>query len=160
MSRHSALALLSSLVVLACDAPATSPVSTLRPANAMVVNETGAVVFAIAASACSEAIVGSGTLHMRQLATTTENGALVGAFQETLQGSGTGASTGVRYQFTQITRQTVRITSGDAVTLKTVFRLNGQGAAPDLRVTASYKVAFNPNGDLTVYRDELRTSCE
>ncbi|MBY0488756.1 MAG: hypothetical protein K2R93_02830 [Gemmatimonadaceae bacterium] len=150
--------LVAASLLTACGSPLTAP-ADLTAASAMLDNARGDAVFIIDGNGCSDDMIGIGSAQFQRSLTTPASGGFIAWIDVDIRGEAFNTR-GERYRFASSERQSFRVTSGDAYTLTSRLRLIGQGAAPNIDAKLSYKVAFNPNGELTVYRDSYRISCE
>ena len=137
------------------------------PANAAIqVNESIPITLSVfvpcAAGGAGEIVDLSGPLHV--LITSTINGNHVsGRFQFQPQGiSGTGETTGLRYQATGLTAEnfTTSLQNGQAtLTFINRFDIIGQGPNNNFTVHETAHFTFNADGTLTVFFDNFSIEC-
>lgn len=157
--RETATLLLGAVLLTACGAQISAPADLTRSAE-IVSNEQGEAIFLILAGNCYDELAGSGTLKVRQMSTTPSSGGLNAWIDTDLKGEVSSAITGNRYTFSSSERFSVHISNNDAVSISSRFKLIGKGGVADVRGSLNYKVAFNPNGELTVERNAFRGVCE
>src|SRR5438105_11406163 len=139
------------------------------PANAAKqVNDTSEINLTVfvpcAAEGAGELVDLSGPLHT--LITFTINGNNVsGTAHFQPQGlSGTGETTGDKYQATGVTKDTsfkLSLQNGQAnQTFVNNFRIIGSGAGNNFLVHEDAHITFNRNGAMTVFHDNLSIECK
>lgn len=138
------------------------------PGNAAVqVNDKTVISLTVfvpcAAGGAGEIVDLSGPLHT--LASATINGNNVsGKFHFQPQGiSGTGETTGDKYQGTGVTQQTFKtsLQNGQAnLTFVNNFRMIGQGPGNNFLVHENLHINVNANGTLTVFHDNFSIDCK
>jgi hypothetical protein len=138
------------------------------PANAAVqVNDTTDISLSVfipcAAGGAGEIVDLSGPLHT--LISFTVNGNNVsGSFHFQPQGiSGTGESTGTKYQATGVTSETFKnsLQNGQAnLTFVNNFRIIGQGPGNNYLVHETMHVTINADGTATVSHDNFSVDCK
>jgi hypothetical protein len=116
-----------------------------------------------AAGGAGEIIDLSGPLHT--LVSSTVNGNNVsGYFHFQPQGvSGTGETTGAKYQATGVTEQSFKssLQNGQAnLTFVNNFRMIGQGAGNNYLVHETLHITVNADGTMTVSHDNLSIDCK
>ncbi len=141
---------------------------SLAPINAAVqVNDKTDVVIGVfipcAAGGVGEVVFLSGPLHT--LITYTINGNNVsGTYHFQPQGiSGTGETTGDKYQATGVTRQSFKssLQNGQAnFTYVNNFRIIGQGPGNNYLVHETLHFTINADGTLTVSHDNFSVECK
>ena len=115
-----------------------------------------------AAGGAGEIVDLSGSLH--SLISFTINGKNVsGKFHFQPQGiSGTGETTGVKYQATGVTQETFKtsLQNGQAnLTFVNNFRIIGQGSGNNLLVHENMHITVNADGTVTVFHDNFSIDC-
>jgi len=138
------------------------------PSNAAVqVNDKTVISLTVfvpcAAGGAGEIVDLSGTLHT--LISFTINGSNVsGKFHFQPQGiSGTGETTGDKYQGTGVTQETFKtsLQNGQAnLTFVNNFRMIGQGPGNNFLVHENLHINVNANGTLTVFHDNFSIDCK
>jgi len=116
-----------------------------------------------AAGGAGEIVDLSGPLHT--LISFTINGNNVsGYFHFQPQGiSGTGETTGDKYQATGVTQESFKnsLQNGQAnLTFVNNFRIIGQGPGNNFLVHETMHITINANGSLTVFHDNFRVACK
>jgi hypothetical protein len=114
-----------------------------------------------AAGGAGEEVLLSGTLH--DLFSITANSA--GGFRvkqlDNPQGiSGTGLTTGDKYQATGMTTSIFTVKTGSTDTYVNRFLIRGQGTDNDFLVRETFHVTVNANGELTAYVDNFSIECK
>jgi hypothetical protein len=164
--RSAALAVASlALVVAACaDAP-TSP--TERPSLAATTFTenlkipTGLVVFVDCANGgAGELVLLDGDLHVLTHITANKNGFHIKSHFQPQGISGTGQTTGDKYQATGVTQDQFNLGPGETFTSINNFRIIGQGPGNNLLVHSTFHYTINANGELTVVVDNFRAECK
>ena len=103
----------------------------------------------------------TGNLHDLFHVTFTANGGLTLKTIDNPQGiSGTGQTTGVKYQGTGETSDVVNGKVGYEETFTNNFRIIGQGPGNNFLVHENYHVTVNANGTLTAFVDNLSVDCK
>jgi hypothetical protein len=133
--------------------------------SAVVLNESFPVTIEVfvpcAAGGAGELVVLEGNLH--GLITVTENAnhlSIKTHFQP--QGiSGTGLTTGDKYQATGVTQDHFKIGIGaETFTFVNNFRIIGQGPGNNFLVHQTFHLTFNANGQLTATVDNFSVECK
>jgi hypothetical protein len=73
--------------------------------------------------------------------------------------SGTGQTTGDKYQGVGVTQTKQNVTAGQTYTFINNFSMIGQGPGNNYQVHQNYHLTINANGDLTVVHDNLSITC-
>jgi hypothetical protein len=138
------------------------------PGNAAVqVNDKTVISLTVfvpcAAGGAGEIVDLSGPLHTSVSATINGNN-VSGKFHFQPQGiSGTGETTGDKYQGTGVTQQTFKtsLQNGQAnLTFVNNFRIIGQGPGNNFLVHENLHINVNANGTLTVSHDNFSIDCK
>jgi hypothetical protein len=138
------------------------------PGNAAVqVNDKTVISLTVfvpcAAGGAGEIVDLSGPLHTSVSATINGNN-VSGKFHFQPQGiSGTGETTGDKYQATGVTQQTFKtsLQNGQAnLTFVNNFRIIGQGPGNNFLVHENLHINVNANGTLTVSHDNFSIDCK
>lgn len=142
--------------------------SAILPANAAVqVNDRTDISLSVfipcAAGGAGELVDLTGPLHT--LMTFTINGNNVsGFFHFQPQGiSGTGETTGDKYQGTGVTQESFKtsLQNGQAnMTFVNNFRIIGQGAGNNFLVHETLHITINADGNVTVFHDNFSVECK
>jgi hypothetical protein len=140
----------------------------IAPANAAVqVNDTTEISLTVfipcAASGAGEIVDLSGPLHT--LISFTINGNNVSGYSHFQpQGiSGTGETTGTKYQATGVTQESFKssLQNGQAnFTYVNNFRIIGQGPGNNYLVHETMHMTINANGTATVFHDNFSIDCK
>jgi hypothetical protein len=143
-------------------------VSAIQPANAAVqVNDRTDISLTVfipcAAGGAGQVVDLTGPLHT--LITFTINGNNVsGFFHFQPQGiSGTGETTGEKYQATGVTQESFKTSLQDGQANSTFvnnFRIIGQGPGNNFLVHETLHFAINANGTVTVFHDNFSVECK
>jgi hypothetical protein len=140
----------------------------IMPANAAVtVNTTTEINITVfvpcAVGGAGENVDVSGPLHVLMSFTMNGNN-ISGKFHFQPQGvTGTGETTGDKYQGTGVTQQTftASLQNGQAnVTFVNNFRIIGQGPGNNYLVHETMHITFNADGTVTVNFDNLSIDCK
>ena len=143
-------------------------VIVIAPANAAVqVNDRTEIRISVfvpcAAGGAGEVVDLSGPLHTLISATVNGNN-VSGYFHFQPQGiSGTGETTGAKYQATGVTLQSFKasLQNGQAnLTFVNNFRIIGQGPGNNYLVHETMHLTINADGTLTVLFDNLSIDCK
>ena len=103
----------------------------------------------------------TGDLHDLFTVTVDSNGGTHVDVHDNPQGvSGTGLTTGDRYQATGVTRFGLNSTGPMEVTLINNFRVLGQGPRNNLLVHDNFHITVDANGDVTASHDNFRVECK
>jgi hypothetical protein len=140
---------------------------SIMPAKAAIVdNESNPILLSVfvpcAAGGAGEIVDLSGNLHT--LITETINGNNVsGVMHFQPQGiSGTGETTGLKYQATGVTQTSFKMSlqNGQAnMTFVNRFDIIGQGPGNNFRVQETAHITFNADGTVTVNFDNFSIEC-
>lgn len=74
--------------------------------------------------------------------------------------SGTGQTTGDRYQATGVTQEHLNLKKGETYTRVNNFRMIGQGPGNNFLVHETFHVTINANGVLTAWVDNFTVECK
>lgn len=114
-----------------------------------------------AAGGVGEIVNLSGTLHMVFHTTTDASGGFHSTSLSQPQGvSGTGLTTGDKYQGTGETQSTFNGKVGSEFTFVSNFKIIGQGPGNNFLVHENFHVTVNPNGEVTVFVDNFSFECK
>lgn len=164
--RSAALAVASlALVVSACaDAP-TSP--TERPSLAattftenLIIPVVLNVFVSCANGGAGEFVTLEGNLHVLNHITSNKNGFHVKSHVQPQGISGTGQTTGDKYQATGVTQDQFNLGPGQTYTFINNFRIIGQGPGNNFLVHQNFHYTINANGELTVVVNNSRVECK
>jgi hypothetical protein len=113
-----------------------------------------------AAGGAGEDVYLSGTLHFLFETTIDSSGSFHTKFHAQPQGiSGTGLTTGDKYQATGVTQDRFNGKVGSAYTFVNNFKIIGQGPGNNFLIHENYHVTVNANGEVTAYVDNFRVEC-
>ena len=161
---------LASLAMLACQQDALAP--KLASTNATPAAVAGGVetnvsiplnlvVFISCANGgAGESVSLDGALHILLNTTIDDQGGahLKEHFQP--QGlTGTGQTTGDKYQGVGVTQDELNVVAGTTFSSVNNFRMIGQGPGNNFQVHENVQITVNANGTVTVTHDNLTTSC-
>jgi hypothetical protein len=107
-----------------------------------------------------ELVLLGGTQHALFHLTTDGRGGL--HLKSTIQSqgiSGTGLTTGDKYQGTGASQSETDITAGSEQTLVNSFKIIGQGPGSNLLVQQTTHLTVTPNGDLTAFVNDFSVDC-
>ena len=114
-----------------------------------------------AAGGAGEFVELTGSLHDLFHVTFTPSGSFRLSVVDNPQGiSGTGFTTGAKYQGTGITRDNFGGRFGFEETFVNNFRIIGQGSGNNFLVHENLHITVNANGTLTVFRDNFSVECK
>lgn len=114
-----------------------------------------------AAGGAGEDVALSGTLHILFRTTFDNRGGFHTKFHFQPQGvSGTGLTTGDKYQATGVTQGTDNGKVGFESTFVNNFRVIGQGPGNNFLVHENFHITFNANGEVTAFVDNFRVECK
>ena len=103
----------------------------------------------------------SGNLHDVFHVTFTSSGTFRLSFSDNPQGiTGTGLTTGAKYQGTGITRDNFGGRVAVEETLINNFKIIGQGTGNNFLIHENFHVTVNANGTLTVFYDNFSVECK
>jgi hypothetical protein len=103
----------------------------------------------------------SGPLHILFSVTYGSSGSFVSKYLFQPQGiSGTGVSSGDKYQATGETGETYTGRIGYQDTFVNNFKIVGQGPGNNFMVHENLHITVNPNGTLTAYADNFSVDCK
>jgi hypothetical protein len=107
-----------------------------------------------------ELVLLTGTLHVLTHVTIDDQGGLHVKQHFQPQGvSGTGLTTGDKYQGTGVTQSEFNATAGFEATDINNFRIIGQGPGNNFLVHSTFHVTVTPNGDVTTVVDNFSVEC-
>jgi hypothetical protein len=154
--------LLLVLLVLAAGfgttAAATAAASTVTTSQEFPFNLT--VFVPCANGGAGELVTLSGSLHDLFHVTLDGAGGFRVVFLDNPQGvSGTGLTTGAKYQATGVTRDTFGGRVGSVETFVNNFRIIGAGPGNNFMVHENLHVTVNANGTLTAFVDNFSATC-
>jgi hypothetical protein len=149
------LVLIVSLGVAQAQAKATTFIQNVRvPIDLLV-------FVPCAAHGAGEYIQLSGTLHILFTTMIDDQGGFHTKFQNQPQGvSGTGLTTGDKYQAVGETSGTFNGKIGFEQTFENNFKIVGQGPGNNFMIHETFHITVNPNGTLTVFLDKTSIECK
>ncbi|HZM25136.1 MAG TPA: hypothetical protein VFC02_25525 [Anaerolineales bacterium] len=149
-----ALVLIASLSVAQASAKATTVTDNVRI-------PTDIFVFVpCAAGGAGEFVQLSGTLHVLFVTTLDSRGGFHSKFHFQPQGvSGTGLTTGAKYQATGVTQGTFNGRVGFEQTFVNNFRIIGQGPGNNFMIHENFHITVNANGEVTAFVDNFSVKC-
>jgi len=141
------------------------PTSALAAADSFTVSQNfliDIVVFVPCANGgAGEEVELTGNLHDLFHVTFTPSGGFRLSVVDNPQGiTGTGFTTGAKYQGTGITRDNFGGRVGSEETFVNNFRIIGQGPGNNFLVHENLHITVNANGTLTVFRDNFSVECK
>jgi hypothetical protein len=114
-----------------------------------------------AAGGAGEDVDLSGTLHVLFRTTFDSRGGFHSKFHFQPQGvSGTGLTTGDKYQATGVTQGTDNGKVGFESTFVNNFRIIGQGPGNNFLLHENFHFTINANGEVTAFVDNFRVECK
>ncbi len=149
-----ALVLIASLSVAQASAKATTVTDNVRI-------PTDIFVFVpCAAGGAGEFVQLSGTLHVLFVTTIDSRGGFHSKYHFQPQGvSGTGLTTGAKYQATGVTQGTFNGRVGFEQTFVNNFRIIGQGPGNNFMIHENFHITVNANGEVTAFVDNFSVKC-
>lgn len=152
------------LVFATAAAALSGAVSASAQATTVTTNERVPIaVFAFVPCAndgAGELVVVTGTLHVLTHVTIDDQGGLHVRQHFQPQGvSGTGLTTGDKYQGTGVTQTEFNATAGIEQTSVNNFRIVGQGPDNNLLIHSNVHVTVTPNGDVTSVVENSSVEC-
>jgi hypothetical protein len=150
-----ALALIVSLGVAEVQAKATTFTTSFSQPTELTVFVPCAV------AGTGEYVQLSGQLHILFVTTIDNQGGFHSVFLFHPQGiSGTGLSTGAKYQATGETQGTFNGKVGYESTFVNNFKIIGQGPGNNFLVHETFHITVTPDGTLTAYVDNFSVKCK
>jgi hypothetical protein len=148
------LALIAALGVAQAQAISTTVIENVRiPIDLFV-------YVPCAAGGTGEFVLLSGPLHILFTTTIDDQGGYHSKFHNQPQGiSGTGFTTGDKYQATGVTQGTFNGKIGYENTYVNNFRIIGQGAGNNFLVHETFHITVNPSGQVTAFVDHFSIEC-
>jgi hypothetical protein len=164
------LALLTTAVLMvACGDAPTAPADSPAPSFAAVTFTESisfpvdiAVFIECADGGAGEGVIVSGNLHSMFHSTSNANRFTTVIHNQPQGVSGTGLTTGDKYQGTGATLETITgsLVNGQfSNTFVNNFRMIGQGPDNNFTVHQTFHVTFNANGELTASVDNFTADC-
>ena len=155
----------SLLAVVVLMVALVGPTSALAAADTFTVSQKfpiDIIVFVPCANGgAGELVELTGNLHEVFHVTFTPSGGFRVSISDNPQGiSGTGFTTGAKYQGTGITRDNFGGRVGFEETFVNNFRIIGQGSGNNFLVHENLHITVNANGTLTVFRDNFSVECK
>jgi hypothetical protein len=148
------LALIVALGVAQAQAKATTVIANVRVPIDLY------VYVPCAAQGAGEYVLLTGPLHILFTTTIDDQGGYHSKFQNQPQGiSGTGFTTGDKYQATGETQGTFNGKIGYETTYVNNFKIIGQGPGNNFLIHETFHVTVNPNGELTAFVDHFSVEC-
>jgi hypothetical protein len=143
---------------LSCAANAAASATTFTASTQFPID---IVVFVPCANGgAGEAVELSGTLHDLFHITFDSAVGFHGRFLDNPQGvTGTGLSTGAKYQGTGVTEDQFNAKVGEEETFVNNFRIIGQGPGNNLLVHENFHFTVNANGQVTAFHDNFSVTC-
>ncbi len=168
----SLMTLAAGFALAACDSPAALDDSAVTPPSfARATTVTDNVKFPVnigvfipcAAGGAGEVVFLSGNLHSLFHLTVNDNNFKIKIHNQPQGISGTGLTTGDKYQGTGVTQETFggSLVNGQfSDTFVNNFRIIGQGTGNNFLVHQDFHITFNANGELTASVDNFRAECK
>lgn len=149
------LLLIITLMLLISVQPVTAAVQT----NLKVPVNIG-VFIPCAADGTGEVVFLTGNLHALLRFTVDQAGGIHAASHFQPQGiSGSGQTTGEKYQATGVTQEEFNAKVGVEETFVNNFRIVGQGPRNNFLIHETFHITFNANGVPTAYVDRFSVDC-
>jgi hypothetical protein len=156
------LLVLTGIVSVLAFAAASS--SNGAPAETFTVSTTFPISFVVfvpcANGGAGEDVFLSGNLHDLFHITINDNSLHVKVHDQPQGISGTGLTTGVKYQATGVTQEEFNTSFGVTDTFVNNFRIIGQGPGNNLLVHDNFHITINANGTVTAIHDNFRVDCK
>jgi hypothetical protein len=103
----------------------------------------------------------TGTEHILVVTTMDASGSFHSKVHFQSQGmTGTGQTTGARYQGSVVQQATINGTVGVERSFMRDFRIIGQGSASNLLINETYHMTVHPDGTITAYVDNFSARCD
>ena len=148
--------LVSALMVLALTLPAQAEVVTNDKIPVDI-----SVFIPCAVGGAGEVVILSGNLHILTSVTLDGNGGFHADTHFQPQGiSGTGLTSGDKYQGTGVTRSSFNGKVGFENTFVNNFRIIGQGPGNNLLVHQNVHITVHPDGTVTASVDNFKVECK
>ena len=156
---------LTLLVIVMLMVALLGPASALAAADSFTVSQKFPIDILVfipcANGGAGEDVELTGYLHDLFHVTFTPSGGFRLSVVDNPQGiSGTGFTTGAKYQGTGITRDNFGGRVGSEETFVNNFRIIGQGPGNNFLVHENLHITVNANGTLTVFRDNFSVECK
>jgi len=156
------LSLLTAMILIVA---LLSPISALAAAETFTVSSTFPIEILVfvpcANGGAGEEVLLSGSLHDVFHVTFTSSGSFRISFSDNPQGvTGTGLTTGDKYQGTGITRDSFGGRVGFEETFVNNFRIIGQGSGNNYLVHENFHITVNANGTVTSFHDNFSIECK
>jgi len=153
------------LVIVMLMVALLGPGSALAAADSFTVSSIfliDMVVFVPCANGgAGEEVLLSGNLHDVYHVTLTPNGGFRISYSDNPQGiSGTGRTTGAKYQATGITRDNFGGQIGFEETFVNNFRIIGQGPGNNFLVHENFHITVHADGTVTSFHDNFSVECK
>lgn len=165
----SARSVISRFVLLAVALVLTVSLSIIAPASAKATTFNDNVKIPIeifvfvpcAAGGAGEFVSLSGSLHVLFVTTIDSRGGFHSKFHNQPQGiTGTGFTTGAKYQGTGVTQGTFNGKVGFENTFVNNFKIVGQGPGNNFMIHENFHVTVNANGEVTASVDNFSVKCK
>jgi hypothetical protein len=156
---------LSLITVIVLLVAVLVPSSVSAAAQTFTVSSTFPIDFLLfipcADGGAGEYVELTGNLHDLFHITWTDSGTFRVSFVDNPQGiTGTGWTTGAKYQGTGITRDNFGGRVGFEETFINNFKIIGQGPGNNFLIHDNFHVTVNANGTLTVFHDNFSMECK
>ena len=174
MKTISAVAVLAIVGLVACDSPTALDDLVTPPSFAAATAATTftdnvsfpvniGVFIPCAAGGAGEVVFLSGNLHSLFHSTVNGNNFKIKIHNQPQGISGTGLTTGDKYQGTGVTQETFggSFVNGQlSDTFVNNFRIIGQGRGNNLLIHQTFHITFNANGELTAFVNNFTSDCK
>lgn len=156
---------LSLLTMIVLMAALIAPTSALAAAETFTVSSFFPIEILVfvpcANGGAGEDVLLSGNLHDVFHITLTPSGGFRVSFSDNPQGvTGTGLTTGDKYQGTGITRDNFGGRVGFEETFVNNFRIIGEGPGNNFLVHDNFHITVNANGTVTSFHDNFSVECK
>ncbi len=161
------MTLAAGFALAACDSPAALDDSVTPPSFAAATTVTDNVSFPVnigvfipcAAGGAGEVVFLSGNLHSLFHSTVNDNNFTIKIHNQPQGITGTGLTTGDKYQGTGVTQETFGgsfVNGQFSDTFVNNFRIIGHGTGNTFLVHETFHITFNADGELTAFVDNFR----
>ena len=150
-----ALVLIASLGVAQASAKATTFTDNVKIPTEIF------VFVPCAAGGAGEFVTLSGSLHILFVTTIDSKGGFHSKFHFQPQGiTGTGLTTGAKYQATGVTQGSFNGKVGFTQTFVNNFRIIGKGPGNNFMIHENFHITVNANGEVTAFVDNFSVKCK
>jgi hypothetical protein len=108
---------------------------------------------------CDETVVVTGFYHAIFDIQSSSSGVLKLRYHVNAKGRGYGEQSGAKYEYSEITNETLVLGPGEVYTSHLRIRVSGQGGASDFYLNAALHITVNANGALSAYFSDSGSEC-